>query len=103
LKSQGLVFIERLAGSLKRTNQEPAQSHGHALNLTNLLTADGKPMVELSGITPLILLLPITSCAASSKVRAGGLEIPCPGRFDGGLAADGHPKLEVLGSVNFED
>jgi hypothetical protein len=60
-------------------------------------------LVELSGITPLILLLPITSCAASSKVRAGGLEIPCPGRFDGGLAADGHPKLEVLGSVNFED
>ena len=32
----------------------------------------------------------------------GGLQIPCPGRFDGGLAADGHPKLKVPGSVNFE-
>ena len=32
----------------------------------------------------------------------GGLQIPCPGRFDAGLAADGHPKLKVPGSVNFE-
>ena len=31
-----------------------------------------------------------------------GLHIPCPGRFDAGLAADGRPKLKVPGSVNFE-
>ena len=54
------------------TNQEHARSHRHALNLTNLPTADGEPMVELSGIKPLTWLLRITSCAASSKVVAGG-------------------------------
>ena len=32
----------------------------------------------------------------------GALHIPCPGRFDAGLAADGHPKLKVPGSANFE-
>ena len=34
-------------------NKGHAQSQRHALNLTNLLTADGEPMVELSGIESL--------------------------------------------------